>query len=415
MPGYSLPSGLDIISNGESQGYCGKYRTVGACVDRHGESITTVRYSCDSRSCPICYGKWAGKTGNGAKERLLAYDEISNLMCGSNQRNLDGKRVSGIPGFVHPGRTKHFVFSPPQEWAVKEIETVSGVRALRRELYHVLDVAGMRGAAVVFHHLRCTDRAKDEFHEAKDRKDDNSKNGLWHWLIRTGLVCHEDYTYLSPHFHVIGKGFLMKSSDFHKETVRRGRPGWTYKNIRNLDDEKSLTNALFYVLGHACIVNGDEDSGLTRPLDCLTYYGDISKVSMGHKMENREYFDVECPKCDKTVYEWVGWEPIEENDGHSWKWNDEDHRVQPSPTYDVMIYRIEKHRYWMKKNDIYFSIQMRGREPIRDRGPPREMIVDDHRDHAFDWVSGQWFDTDGVIDESPINSQIKGGEVIFNE
>ena len=396
MPGYDLPSRLDITSNGEKKDWCKVYHTVGMCKEGHAESLTAVRWSCHDKSCPVCYGDWVGRTGTAAKERLLAYAEINDAMRGSKQRNLSGLRVFGVSGFIHPGAIRHFTFSPPQEWAIEKMKTVKGIRSLRRELYHVLDVVGMRGAAVVFHHLRCTDKAKDEFHEAKNRGDENTENGLWHWLIRSGLVCHEDYVYLSPHFHVIGMGYAMRSSDFHEATERRGRPGWMYKNIRSIDNEKSLSNTLCYVLGHACIVNGDENSGLSRPLDCLTYFGDVSKTSMGRQLEHKEYHDVECPKCNKTVYEWVGWEPIEENDGHAWKWNDKHHPVQPSPTYDIMSYRIEKHRYWLKSDPRYESIQIRGREPIRDRGPPkREMVVDKHANHAYDWVSGQWFGEDG--------------------
>ena len=317
------------------------------------------------------------------------------------QYKLDGLKVSGLPGFVHPGEVKHFVFSPPQKWAKEKMKTASGVRAFRRELYHVLDVAGIRAGVCILHPWRATDKARDEFKFSCSQKERYTNHGLWHWLIRTGLVGSIDYVYLSPHFHVIGVGYAMKSDEFNEATERRNREGWIYKNIRSLYSEIDISNVLFYVLGHTVII---QDSKTGGSLNSLTYFGDISYSSLGRELVNKESHDVDCPECINPVYEWVGWDQefkwdddLKE-DYWVWHWNREDDRVKPSITYDPMLYQIEKHRYWLKGSDEYFSIQIRGKEPIRDRGPPkREMIENGHDGHAYDWVSGQWIDEDGVV------------------
>ena len=375
---------------------------MGACGDRHTHSETVVRHWCKDRSCPICYPIWAGRTGSKAKERLMAYNEINDQMKGMSQHDIiGGERLGGIPGFDHPGPTKHFTFSPPQEWAIDKLKSLSGIRGIRRELYHVLDIAGIRAGVVVFHPWRATDHARDEYHSAKENGARATNHGLWHWLVRSGLHGDGEYTYLSPHFHVVGSGYALRSDEFHKVTAKRGRDGWIYKNIRTLNDEKSISNVLFYVLGHSVIIH-DQETG--KSLDSVTYYGDISIARMGRVLENREYLKVECPKCSTSVHEWVGWDqekkfdPDKREEMWCWSWNDEDHKVKPKMTFDVMTYHVEKYRYWLKGRPEYHSIQIRGDEPIHEPGPPgREMIVNDHDHHAYDWVSGQWYDMNGDV------------------
>ena len=379
-------------------------KTVGACGDQHKHSETVVRHWCKDRSCPICYPIWAGRVGVRGTERLMAYNDINNQMFGMSQRDIiNGVRLGGVPGFEHPGPAKHFMFSPPQEWAIGKLNSLSGIRGLRRELYHVLDIAGIRAGVVVFHLWRATGKARDEFHQAKENGARASNHGLWHWLVRSGLFGNDEYTYLSPHFHVVGMGYALKSDEFHQVTAKRGRDGWIYKNIRPLNDKKSISNVLFYVLGHSAII---QDMKTGKSLDSITYYGDISVSRMARLRETVEYFPVECPKCSTSVHEWVGWDQEKKFDKEKnedcwcWHWNDEDHQVKPKITFDIMTYRVEKHKYWLKGSKKYYSIQIRGDEPIHEPGPPTsEMIVDEHDTHAYDWVSGQWYDMNGDVVE----------------
>ena len=363
-------------------------KTVGACGERHKHSETVVRHWCRKRSCPICYPIWAGRTGSKAKERLLALNDINDQMKGMSQRDIiRGGRLGGIEGFIHPGPVKHFTFSPPQEWAIEKLNSLSGIRGIRRELYRVLDIAGIRAGAVVFHPWRATDTARDEYLQAKKNGARATTHGLWHWLLRSGLVGNDEYVYLSPHFHVVGMGYALKSDEFHRVTAKRGRDGWIYKNIRTLNTEKEISNVLFYVLGHCAIIR-DQETG--KSLDSITYYGDISIPRMGKVLEHREDINVECPKCHDHVHEWFGWDqeikfdPDKKEETWCWHWNDDDHQVKPSMGFDVMTYRIEKYRYWLKGLEKYYSVQIRGKEPISDKGKPeREIIVNDHNDHGM--------------------------------
>ena len=383
------------MGSGESKGYCGTIHKVGSCVDFHTESETVSRNSCKDKNCPKCYTLWARRSTNHATERLMAYGEIADKMYGLDQHNLEGERVDGVNGYAHPGVTKHLVYSPPQEWGIGKLETESGIKSMRRKLYSLLEFSGVRGGSVTLHHLRSTRFADEEFKLARVRGGPYTGKGRWHWLNRSGLCSNPDYVYFSPHYHVVGKGFVMDSNEFHEKT------GWIYKNIRELYTEEDIGRTLYYILSHATVVPGGEGK---RGMDCVTYFGDVSKTRMGRLLEFSEYCEVKCPECGKSVRECVGWDQKFEYDEESkediWKLvrNDKDSRVPFNPSLGVMLYKIEKHRYYSKDNPDYYSIQTRGREPDRKKkGRPREMIVDEHGNHAYDWVSGQWFDSNGEV------------------
>jgi len=345
---------------------------------------------------------WAGRTTGNATKRLMAYNEIADEKYGRDQRNLSGERLGCENGYVHPGVTKHFTFSPPQEWAIEKMQTVSGVRSLKRECYRMLEIAGIDGAGVVFHHLRHTRLAKEEFRSARSQGMAFTGKGIWHWLNRNGFLQNDEYVYVSPHFHVVGKGYAMKSNEFHEVTRKRNRDGWIYKNIRELYDEKAIGEVMYYVLSHATVVSG---GNLSRSLDCVNYYGSISKTRMGKSLDNKEYFDCSCPKCENSVCECVGWDqelsydPDVREEVWKLKKNDPDSNIPFRATNQIMQYRIEKWRYFLKENPRWFSVQVHGREPdLREKGPPREM-VNYYETHAYDWVSGQWFDMNGEVVE----------------
>lgn len=395
VPGYGIPSELHIIGSGSAKEYCGKVKSVGACSKKHVPSETVVRHWCKDRLCPICYPIWAAKSGERAKERIMGYSDLNDQMIGSSQQDLNGDSISGIPGFVHPGKTKHFTFSPPQEWAIEKMKTASGVRSLRRELYRVLSIAGIGAAACVIHPWRATTQARREYRNKKRKGGQSTNHGLWHWLIRTGRYQFSCYVYLSPHFHVIGIGYAMRSDEFYQVTKVKKREGWIYKNIRTLYSEDDVSNVLFYVLGHTAVIYDHKTGG---SLNSITYYGDISYHSMGHNLVHREYLNVECPDCCGNVNEWVGWVQERKHDDEykeerwCWSWNSADSELKPLMTYDLMRYHIEKHRYWMKGLDEYESIQVRGGgDPVRKLiSGKREMICSESDGQAYDWVSGQW-------------------------
>jgi len=327
----------------------------------------------------------------------MAYGEIADKMYGLDQHNLEGERVDGVNGYAHPGVTKHLMFTPPQEEAIKKLETEAGIKSMKRKLYSLLEFSGVRGGSVTLHHLRSTKLADDEFKMARVNGDLHTGKGRWHWLNKNGLCSNLDYVYLSPHYHVVGKGFVMKSDEFYEKT------GWVYKNIRELYTEEDIGKTLYYVLSHATVVNG---GGTKRGMDCITYFGDISKTRMGRMLDFSEYREVKCPKCSDLVCECVGWIQKFDYDENSkeeiWKLvkNDEKSRVPFKPSLGVMLYKIEKHRYYSKDDPDYYSIQIRGRDPNKkNKGPPREMIANDHNNHAYDWVSGQWLDGKGDLVE----------------
>jgi hypothetical protein len=79
--------------------------------------------------------------------------------------------------------------------------------------------------------------------------------GVWDVFIELchcGIVNFNYYAYISPHFYVLGYGWLIPSPEVIKET------GWVYKNkdahpsnSKNQSDWRSIFGTSFYALKHA--------------------------------------------------------------------------------------------------------------------------------------------------------------------
>ena len=414
LPGHDFDSNLKIVGSGEHKEYCGKVKKVGACEEREVESYVEHHLYCDDRLCPKCHYSWSYRQASRMKERLRAYEKIFDEIPELRQRNLSGEDMDSFPYRMNIGKIHHWTFSPDQEWSKKRIQTVRGVKNLRTELYKVLKISGMIGASVVFHPWRTTDRAKDEWDEVKFSKEKFTNKGIWEWLKKTGLIYQPGYVYLSPHFHVVGFGFLKKSNEVYDLTKGRNREGWVYVKIRSIGDDKDLMGCLKYILNHSSVV-GNPKTGFKSngakyvkfPMETVTYWGDLSYRKLRNEKVSKEMEIIECPKCENIVYEWRGWNQKEGYDKNLdrivwlWSWNEKEGIDQPrcmKGSHEAeMVYYVETWRYWLKEYPDNSVRMVRGNNPLGTKEKHEFNFRDDHDSHAYDHVSGKWFDNSGNL------------------
>lgn len=350
-----------IVGMEEKKDSCMKIAKVGNCANLHDSSQVVLRHHCKSKKCRACWSSWAVRECDNAGERLEAYGTLD----------------------VRAGALRHFVFSPPQ---VSEHLSELEYKKLRTSLYKKLKIAGVVASAVIFHPYRVVASADALFKEDKKKGDPAARKGLWSYL-RAKHMIKPPWVYLSPHFHVVGYGFLMKSNEFYDQT------GWVYKKIREIKGNADLRGLLFYALSH---------SGVMGRTETLTYSGGMSYRKMGVRLLGRTREPLICPDCDEPVNETVGWNQKEEFDEEigmkTWKWKWNEAGAGP-PRWSMpsfpLSYVVEKREYRMKDRPEKRVCLSRGGNPLSSvsRAPP--IAEKRHLHHAYDWSHGVWLDEDG--------------------
>jgi len=223
---------------------CGKWQTKG-CLNVPGHKgtqyegkifVKTFQKSCFRASCELCYRKWMGRESNKATRRIETYE-----------------RKLGKPA-------KHIIISPPS-WLYKE-----PLRELRKSAYKILKQVNCKGGTLIYHPFRF-------------------QKEIQRW-------------YFSPHFHVIGFGWISKVEELYNQN------GWIVKN-KGLRD--SVFGTFYYQLSHA---------GIKKGYHTLTWFGDLSYSKL--KVEEEPNPDV-CPLCFAKLrpvfhYGLFGWEPPPETE-----------------------------------------------------------------------------------------------------
>lgn len=231
---------------------CGNVHGVVAC-DNHKEDRRFIVDRCFRPDCSFGYKAWAGREANRVVERL------------SNAKRLY-KRVG-----YNLYRERHIVFSPPQDWAVKLMVTEEGYKELRDVALDVMCWAGVSGGVVVFH----SHRQNKVFEGVYSRPD--LLPGEW---------------YVSPHFHIVGFGYLLDADYFNYMT------GWVYKNK---GFRKTLFGTIHYLHTHAGLGYVGDD----RVFHCATWFGIVSYNRLSvDKVVKKTVFE-KCLVCgrDKMLYD----------------------------------------------------------------------------------------------------------------
>lgn len=200
----------------------------------------TVHRSCGRSECPICYKTWAKREGMRMATR-------HKLCEGAYHRD---HQPLGFP--------KHIIFSPPQAWAVRLLndDPVTAWGTLRKEAVHQAKLAGVRGGSVVFHAVR-KDKATGE-------------------------------EYLSPHFHIIGYGWLMPSNEYHERSN-----GWVYSYIPGKRDVFATGS---YELSHASILSNHH---------AVTYFGCMAYSKLKITVVDTRLELIRCQGCSAPLEVWL--------------------------------------------------------------------------------------------------------------
>lgn len=233
-PGFSLC----LPESGVSKEDCGQWlKRVGCPVDReHFHRV--VKKHCDDPLCPVCADHWAGREAVRVTERVLQAELLWH------ERGM------------YYGPIKHVMLSPPQEEAKALIESKEGYKKLHSQANRMLKKAGLVAGCTVFHGFR--------------------------W--------RNDVPYLSPHFHILGYGYLVDSSDFYRKT------GWVYKNLGARD---SIPGTIKYLLSHCAL--GYEDG--KRAFHALTWFGKLAYNQIVIASREIEWCTVPCPVCGEDLHE----------------------------------------------------------------------------------------------------------------
>ena len=195
------------------------------CLNKHahpeGKNHVKVRaQSCNKSSCPACYMKAAIKEAHRAIHRFVQFD--------------------GRPYKY----TKHIVASVPKD------EYDLDFKDMKTNARRALKEAGVEGGLLIFHPARWNGPSPDDY-------------------------------YYSPHFHVVGHGWVEGTEDVHQLT------GWI---VHNLGLRKSVVGTISYILSHA---------GTKGKTHTSTWFGSMS-YNKFHSEPEPDY-DPLCPYCGNPL------------------------------------------------------------------------------------------------------------------
>jgi len=221
--GWHLPATL------EPHEWCGTWSWRG-CLNVNGHSgsecsnkvfVKTFQKSCYRADCQVCWKKWLARESNKSTKRIEKYEELS------------GKSV------------KHIVISVPKwEYGKDKKELAKWARKILKEVK-------ADGGCMVFHPFRY-----------------NREEKFW---------------YYSPHFHVLGFGWIEAVAQAYQKY------GWIVKNLGTRD---STFATVYYQLSHA---------GIRKHNHVLTWFGDLSYSKL--EIKNDDDLNQKCPYCFEKLIE----------------------------------------------------------------------------------------------------------------
>lgn len=250
-----------LTGTGESYARCGEFVRALSCEDfgkddkKHDRFIET--YSCHRPACPTCYESWAVREAEKASDRLLQGQELYRI---------NHKRVE----------LRHVVFSPPQSKHkhIKRMIEQGRYNVFKHESTEIIKKAGFQGGMGTPHFWRNSQEKDDILSDNETQNPYEPPNNKYDW-------------YFSPHFHVIGTGFLMDSDEFYEKT------GWVYKN---LGDRRSIKDTIYYLLTH-CANHKNHHA--------VTWFGLFSYNKIVKDFEESRIVTVPCQACGKDIYEYA--------------------------------------------------------------------------------------------------------------
>jgi len=211
-------------------------------VDVLGKAFVRVgRQSCNRAECPICYEGWAGKQAHRIEYRLSQF-------------------------YLKKLKPIHFIVSPP-----KRLYHIS-LEKLRTMAYKIAKKVHFLGGSCIVHPFR------EACLICGSLKDNVEKRCVKCGSFKFGW-------YKSPHFHMIGFGFIKGTADNYEET------GWV---AVNLGVRKSVFATAQYQLSHA---------GIHSRHHTVTWFGKLSYNKL--RVEKEIIESLVCPLCECELLDLV--------------------------------------------------------------------------------------------------------------
>lgn len=234
---------------------CSEVIAIKLCVNPdHPKRV--VHNHCGRQTCKECWPTWAHRAAERSADRIRGY--------------VDASGTKYDPWWT--------VISPPT--ASESLpEGQKTIDLLYKELDDNLDILGVTAVEIITHPFRIYNSRMREAIEGAKAKGINK----YEWCLQQPHP--RDYLYWSPHFHVVGFGFLMDSVSFNKAT------GWIYKKLRHrpLAD---LERTLYYLLSHAWYWGPHKRA--------VRYKRGLSPVNL--RVDEEKHYQIErCPICNEPI------------------------------------------------------------------------------------------------------------------
>ena len=321
--GITIP-GRAIAGTGRTtKETCGRIKAWAGCSKDKGHKATPLKENCDHIECPECWTGTVSKQSRRDSERLRGYIRTARPEYGTwfsgeeedkcftycdsqwyefqddpdfqpfwsvghkeNAQHLRHIILSAAPGDITPDMPTPVIHAIGKMWA---------------------RFVGIKGGMMVFHPWRILPSVKTRLQARiqREKRDTEEEYEKKHWqAIREnalGLESWQAYVYWSPHFHIVGFGYICDSPNFYRLT------GWTVKQIRNISQKKSwngqkmkddVAAVIYYVMSH-CNVEWGRKS--------VIWLGCCTPTNMKRLQEKPEVvlYKKECEECkaQQIVYQ----------------------------------------------------------------------------------------------------------------
>jgi len=216
-----------------------------------------------------------GKAYVQMKKRTCARAECP--ICYEKWAGKEAEKIAWRLDAWSKGKVIHVIASPKKAWSSMSYEK------LRVECYRILRKSGIIGGSVIFHPFR-----------------EKKKTKVW---------------YLSPHFHVLGYGWVVKTKEGYSEH------GWVVKNVGL---RKTVSGTALYQLSHC---------GVHKNYHAVTWFGHLSynklKVVPRPKPEKEK-----CPMCGEVLRPLYYFGPVELPTEEGFYWLDPEGFVEKPRRWD---------------------------------------------------------------------------------
>lgn len=233
---------------------CGQVIAIKVCEDSTHTRIP-VRHHCKRLGCKVCWSSARTRSADRITDRLEGFSEASGL----------------------PWVPWHVDLSPPPEvWGTEsEVQVEDLIRSARK----ISAALGVTSAVLIVHGYRIRPGKKREAHE------ESIKQGLDRYRYCMNQDDPREYLYWSPHFHLMGWGFLENSKKFEERT------GWVYHKERTRSWE-DIPPTVSYLLSHAWLFSPGKNA--------YRYWGGLSPTKLA-VTQDVAWEIQKCKVCGKAL------------------------------------------------------------------------------------------------------------------